>query len=179
MMMKKTMKPLLSAVGVTALSFGAMLGITAPTFADAGAPVAPVAPVAAAKTARPAFYIALVFPVAAATTASPAEVTPLHDLDQDSTDNPPFNVSATAGNATSGNGGTGGTASNNCSIGDSSISLPTGGPITITGSFNNSLTCSATDSNGGTGGAATGGNATNTLRVCLNSPQGGSRYPLC
>jgi hypothetical protein len=36
MMMKKTMKPLLGAVGVTVLSFGAMLGITAPAFADGG-----------------------------------------------------------------------------------------------------------------------------------------------
>jgi len=39
MMTKKIMKPLLGAMGVTALSFGTMLGFTAPAFADAVAPV--------------------------------------------------------------------------------------------------------------------------------------------
>ena len=42
MMTKKIMKPLLGAVGVTALSFGTMLGFTAPAFADAVAPVVTV-----------------------------------------------------------------------------------------------------------------------------------------
>jgi hypothetical protein len=88
MMTKKTMKPLLGVVGVTALSFGAMLGITTPAFADAGAPVAPVASV---------------------TTASPADITPLyHHRDVDITskgeNTTTSTATATGGSVTTGNG---------------------------------------------------------------------------